>query len=49
MKEIKQLLSAIASKKSSLHNKGFLLTWEQSHDELEQVLLLAQAIRTLRE
>lgn len=48
MNEIKQLLNIIRDKKSLLHKKDFLLTWEQSRDELEQVLCLAEALKAMR-
>jgi ornithine carbamoyltransferase len=48
MKEIKRLLNIIEDKNSKLHEKDFLLTWEQSRDELEQVLYLAEALKSLR-
>ncbi|MFD1804296.1 knotted carbamoyltransferase YgeW [Mixta tenebrionis] len=48
MKEINHLLDIIRNKKSALHQKDFLLTWEQSRDELEQVLYLAEALKQMR-
>ncbi|MGQ3904759.1 knotted carbamoyltransferase YgeW [Mixta calida] len=48
MNLINHLLDCVRSKKSSLHQKDFLLTWEQSRDELEQVLYLAEALKTMR-
>lgn len=48
MKEMENLLNIIREKQSALHKKDFLLTWEQSHDELEQVLYLAEALKNMR-
>jgi knotted carbamoyltransferase YgeW len=48
MKEIKHLINIINDKLSELHKKDFLLTWEQSRDELEQILYLAEALKSLR-
>lgn len=48
MKEIKRLLDIIEDKPSKLHEKDFLLTWEQSRDELEKVLYLAEALKNMR-
>ncbi|QHM73838.1 knotted carbamoyltransferase YgeW [Mixta intestinalis] len=48
MNEINHLLDIIRNKKSALHQKDFLLTWEQSRDELEQVLYLAEALKQMR-
>lgn len=49
MEEITTLLHAIRQKKSALHSKDFLLTWEQTGEELEQVLEIAAALKHLRE
>ncbi|WP_034917757.1 knotted carbamoyltransferase YgeW [Erwinia sp. 9145] len=49
MENLNALLHAIGQRKSDLANKDFLLTWEQSRDELEQVLDIAAALKTLRE
>ncbi|MGN0905052.1 MAG: knotted carbamoyltransferase YgeW [Alphaproteobacteria bacterium] len=39
----------IAGLKSNLHNKDFLLTWEQTEDELKRVLLVAEVLKLFRE
>jgi knotted carbamoyltransferase YgeW len=44
-----KLLAEIANKKSELNKKDFLLTWEQSKDELDRVLMVAEALKTLRD
>ncbi|WP_338560080.1 knotted carbamoyltransferase YgeW [Erwinia sp. E_sp_B04_7] len=49
MDEINTLLHVISQKKSALSKKDFLLTWEQTRDELEQVLAIAEAMKSLRE
>lgn len=48
MEEITELLHAIRQKKSGMAHKDFLLTWQQSRDELEQVLEIAEALKLLR-
>lgn len=48
MKTINKLLKDIKALHSSLHKKDFLLTWEQSQDELIQVLNIAAVLKTLR-
>ncbi|WP_435928099.1 knotted carbamoyltransferase YgeW [Dryocola sp. BD613] len=48
MNEIKRLLTLSRDKKSSLSQKDFLLTWQQTRDELEQVLYLAEALKAMR-
>lgn len=49
MENINALLRTIGQKKSSLATKDFLLTWEQTRDELEQVLAIAEVLKSLRE
>lgn len=48
MKAVNQLIKEINELKSNLHEKDFLLTWEQSPQELELVLKLAEALKGLR-
>ena len=48
MKTVNQLIKEINTLKSSLHEKDFLLTWEQTPQELELVLRLAEALRVMR-
>jgi knotted carbamoyltransferase YgeW len=48
MKRIDRLLTGIGECKSGLHAKDLLLTWEQTPDELKQVLGLAEALKLLR-
>lgn len=43
------LMDNIAGLKSNLHKKDFLLTWEQTEDELKRVLLVAEVLRLFRE
>lgn len=48
MKTINKLLKDNKALHSNLHKKDFLLTWEQSQDELIQVLNIAAVLKTLR-
>ena len=48
MKTVNELIKDINHLNSNLHDKDFLLTWEQSPDELKQVLDVAAALKTLR-
>ncbi|OMQ22866.1 knotted carbamoyltransferase YgeW [Serratia oryzae] len=48
MRTVNQLIKDIKALKSNLHQKDFLLTWEQSREELELVLKLAEALKTMR-
>lgn len=48
MSTLKQLIERIAALKSGLHDKDFLLSWEQSEDELRQVLLVAEVVKRMR-
>jgi len=49
MKSINELIKEINELKSELHNKDFLLTWEQSPEELERVLKTAQVLKAMRQ
>jgi knotted carbamoyltransferase YgeW len=48
MNRIDRLLAEIGALKSGLHDKDLLLTWEQTADELKQVLKVAEVLRLLR-
>jgi len=48
MKKIKGLIEEIGALKSGLNKKDLLLTWEQTPDELKQVLKVAAALKLLR-
>ncbi|MCT4713334.1 knotted carbamoyltransferase YgeW [Enterobacteriaceae bacterium H11S18] len=48
MSSIARLIEAINQLPSDLHSKDFLLTWEQSQGELQQVLGIAEALKSLR-
>ncbi|WKW43791.1 knotted carbamoyltransferase YgeW [Kosakonia cowanii] len=48
MKTVNELIKEIRTLHSHLHEKDFLLTWEQSPDELKQVLDVAAALKALR-
>ncbi|MEB6334907.1 knotted carbamoyltransferase YgeW [Serratia rhizosphaerae] len=49
MNTVNALIKQINGLKSELSNKDFLLTWEQTPQELQQVLAIADALKTLRE
>ncbi len=49
MKSFNQILEAIQQLKSNLHANDFLLTWEKTEDELKQTLLVAEALKFLRD
>lgn len=49
MSKLNELAEKISKLDSNLHQKDFLLTWEQSTDELKQTLLVAQALKWLRD
>lgn len=48
MSSIAGLIEAINKLPSELHSKDFLLTWEQSQSELQQVLGIAETLKTMR-
>ena len=48
MKKIRTLIDEIAALKSGLSQKDLLLTWEQTPDELKQVLNVAAALKRMR-
>ncbi|MDO8595753.1 MAG: knotted carbamoyltransferase YgeW, partial [Sulfuricaulis sp.] len=48
MKAIKTLIREIGALKSNSHEKDFLLTWEQTPDELKLVLKVAEALKRMR-
>ena len=45
----KNLISKIKQLKSKLYHKDFLLTWEKTNDEIRQIVLVAEALKSLRE
>lgn len=45
--KLPDLLSDLRSLKANLHGKDFLLTWDKSPDELKQVMLVAEALKSL--
>ena len=45
--KIKQLLSELAQLKTDLYGKDFLLTWENSTDNLKSVMLVAEIMQAL--
>jgi len=48
MNRIDRLLAEVGALKSGLHAKDLLLTWEQTPDELKQVLKVAEVLKLLR-
>jgi len=49
MKSFNQILEAVQKLKSNLHQNDFLLTWDKTEDELKQTLLVAEALKFLRD
>ena len=49
MKSFHHILEAIQQLKSNLHQNDFLLTWDKTEDELKQTLLVAEALKFLRD
>jgi knotted carbamoyltransferase YgeW len=49
MKSFNQILEALNQLKSNLHANDFLLTWDKTEDELKQTLLVAEALKYLRD
>lgn len=48
MNSIAALIETLNKLPSDLHSKDFLLTWEQSHSELQQVLDIAETLKMMR-
>jgi ornithine carbamoyltransferase len=48
MGRISDLLTEIGQLESGLHAKDLLLTWEQTPDELKQVLKVAEVLKLMR-
>jgi knotted carbamoyltransferase YgeW len=48
MNSIAGLIETLNKLPSDLHSKDFLLTWEQSHSELQQVLDIAETLKMMR-
>ena len=49
MKNFEHLIEEIKKLKTQLYAKDFLLTWDKTHDELVQTLLVAEALKYLRD
>ncbi|MCD4664083.1 MAG: knotted carbamoyltransferase YgeW [Bacteroidales bacterium] len=43
------LISKIKQLKSKLYHQDFLLSWEKTNDEIQQIILVAEAFKSLRE
>ena len=48
MNTITQLLQQLGALETNAHQKDFLLTWEQTRPEIEQVLKLAEVLKRMR-
>ncbi len=49
MKPFNQLLESLSQLESNLFANDFLLTWDKTEDELKQTLLVAEALKNLRD
>jgi knotted carbamoyltransferase YgeW len=49
MKSFNQIIEELKRLKTSLYQKDFLLTWDKSQEELVQTLLVAEALKYLRD
>lgn len=49
MKSFNQIIEEIKKLKTNLYQKDFLLTWDKTKDELLQTLLVAEALKYLRD
>lgn len=49
MKSFNQIIEELKKLKTTLYQKDFLLTWEKSQEELVQTLLVAEALKLLRD
>ncbi|NTW31928.1 MAG: knotted carbamoyltransferase YgeW [Bacteroidetes bacterium] len=49
MKSFNQIIEEIKKLKTGLFEKDFLLTWDKTQDELKQTLLVAEALKYLRD
>ena len=49
MRSINQVFDELKKLKSDLYSNDFLLTWDKTEDELRQTLLVAEALKFLRD
>ena len=49
MKDLKYIIENIEKRETTLFGNDFLQTWDKSRDDLEQVLLIAEALKGLRD
>jgi len=49
MKTFNQILESLKQLNSNLYSSDFLLTWDKTEDELKQTLLVAEALKFLRD
>jgi knotted carbamoyltransferase YgeW len=47
--DFQKILTEISQLRSNLYQKDFLLTWEKNDDEIKQILLVAEALKYLRD
>ena len=48
-KRLKEIIKELKSLETKLYSSDFLLTWDKSSDELKQTLLVAEALKLLRD
>jgi len=48
-KDFQKILTDISHLRSNLYQKDFLLTWEKNDDEIKKILLVAEALKYLRD
>jgi len=49
MKSLNELIGELKKLNSGLFANDFLLTWDKTEDELKQTLLMAEALKLLRD
>lgn len=49
MKKVETIIEEISEKTTGLFRKDFLLTWEKEKNDLENILLIAEALKALRD
>lgn len=49
MKAFENIIDSLKELNTSLYDTDFLLTWEKTEDELKQILLIAEALKFLRD
>jgi knotted carbamoyltransferase YgeW len=49
MEKIQQILNELKKASTNLYSKDFLLTWDKTQDELKAILLVAEALKAMRD